>query len=274
MQTFYEVFILSLVQGITEFFPISSSTHIALIKQNMYLSNYQNLTLFLILHLGTTFSVICYFWKDLFAIVFGFFCSFFHHDARTEEARRWIFILLLISVFTVLVPLSFFLSKRYLNFVFTDLHTGLLFLITAAIILSTRFFSQGEVEISKFKYWQAICLGLIQGTAVFPGISRSGVTISLALIFGASPRFAAQVSYFASFLVIFGTLLGDMILTLNSFASMMSFSYFFMAFFVSFFFGLLTLRILISILQNRLFYLFSIYCFLLGIFIIHRHLHW
>ena len=183
--------LLALVQGITEFFPVSSSGHLLVFQK---LLNFTTLPLVfdIFFHLGTLLAVVVYFFKDLKPLALRFY--------EKENFRM----LLLIATASLPTAIIGFLGKDFFEALFekTD-YLGFCFLFTAVVLLSTKFLRLKKTA----DFPAAFIIGVAQGIAIIPGISRSGMTIAVSLILGLSFEFSFRFSFLLSIPAILGAVL-------------------------------------------------------------------
>ncbi|MBQ2861261.1 MAG: undecaprenyl-diphosphate phosphatase [Oscillospiraceae bacterium] len=197
----FDAVIQGIIQGLTEFLPVSSSGHLSLYQHFTGNSGEAAGIYSILLHLGTLLAVCIAFYRDIwdmikefFAMVKEIFTGKFDKNNMTG-ARRMIF-LLIIS----LVPLVFFyFISDFYNSLSTDndiIVEGLCFLLTAALlIISGRCVKTGGTTAENMSWKQALGMGIMQGIAPLPGLSRSGSTISAGLILGVSRDQAVAFSF-------------------------------------------------------------------------------
>lgn len=184
---FWQSLVLGLIQGLAEFLPVSSSGHLVLAREIMGISG-DYLLYDMLLHVGTVMAVIIVFFKDLIALF--------------KPPFKTIGYILLASVPAVIVGLlfnsqieAFFSSAKYICF---------FFLFTAVLMLVTEIIGRRTKEPKPFTIKTALFMGVMQGIAVFPGISRSGSTIFGGTIAGTEREEVAKFSFFMSIPVILG----------------------------------------------------------------------
>ena len=183
--------ILGLVQGLTEFLPVSSSGHLVLVSNLLHYDS-PGLVLETVVHLATTLVVIIYFRRRLWEILSGI--------QKDWTARRLLLMLALAFGVTAVVGL---LMSRWITAAFDSPgFSGAMLLVTSVILLSVRFLRPEAPGTSakNNSLWQvgwkvALIVGLAQGIAILPGISRSGITIVVALWAGQSRTSAAEYSF-------------------------------------------------------------------------------
>jgi undecaprenyl-diphosphatase len=189
--------ILGAIQGITEFLPISSDGHLALAYRALGVTGSEasllGFTVFL--HLGTLIAVVAYFWRDLIDIV----AALFSKDPAKAPLRRTA---LWIAIGTVVtIPVAFALKNVAEAATASLFWIGVGFAITAGALAVSELVSKrgldGEAggDAADLGWWQSAVVGLAQGTAVLPGVSRSGMTIASALLVGVSRESAARFSF-------------------------------------------------------------------------------
>lgn len=190
-----EAFILGLIQGLTEFLPVSSSGHLELGGVLFGLQDPDGFFLFNIMVHGATFlSVLVVFRNDLLAIIIA--CLRFQWNAETKFA-----IMLLASAIPVAIVGLLFEEQIEAIFQGRVVFVGSMLLVTALILFSTRFAPQNKKDINLPK---ALLIGLAQTVAVLPGISRSGATIATALLLGVDRQKAVRFSFLMVLIPVFG----------------------------------------------------------------------
>ncbi len=240
-----------LIQGITEFLPISSSGHIVFLKKIMNFSS-ENLALQQIaLHLGTLISVFIYYYDEIKKIVLKI----------NQKYTAYIFLGTVPLVFSALFLFNFFDKiNNDINLAFPVANYCIL--ITGVILLSTKFAKTRNQSLN----WRiAIIIGCMQCFAVLPGISRSGMTISIALLLGLNSKDATKFSFFLAIPAILGSCL---IKSKEIFFNGSISSFPILGFITSLVVGYVAIRLLIFVTaEGRLWY-FSIYCFAVGLLLL------
>ncbi len=265
----YQAIILGILQGLTEFLPVSSSGHLAL---GQYSLGITEPTLFfdVSLHMGTLLAVAVVFYKDIRSMItsligLGKSLSKFDNNVgekfRNNPNIRVALFIILGSIPTALLGLFL---KQYVESLFTSINfVGTMLLITGTFLWLTKTLPKSKVTIMAMDYKQALIIGLCQGMAVLPGISRSGSTISAALFMGVGRDTAARFS----FLLSIPAILGAELLSFKDFISQgISFDFSIIyGTLISFVVGYLALILLLKIVKNGRLYLFAPYCWILGI---------
>jgi undecaprenyl-diphosphatase len=242
--TLFQAFILGLVQGITEFFPVSSSAHLQLVRNLLKLPDQNWLFFDLSCHAGTLLVLMLYLRRDVISVF-------------TEKQR-------FLQAFFALLPLPF--CYAILHFGFKNFYTQIplgFFLIMTGLILFIGIFSREKKDSKKIS--DMLFIGVMQGLALMPGISRSGMTISGAHIRGWSTHEAVRFS----FLLAIPTILGGFIVEFlqSSPQTSLNFSIYLVGFFTSFITGLFFVKIIFSLTKRIQFLPFAIYCILIGLLV-------
>ena len=259
MNDLISVIILAIIQGATEWLPVSSSGHLVLFSN---LLNFEGgLAFDVTLHLGTLLAVIIFFWKDLFGIL----KSLLRLDFKTENGKL-ILLLIMASLPAVVIGFVFYDYFKQL-FSSTDfLSWGII--ITALLLFLGSFNFSFKKE--KISYFDSFIMGIGQAIAIIPSISRSGSTIVFGFLRGIKEEKAARFSFLMSIPVIFGAniLIGFKELTKDTLTLEIN-STLILGIIISFAVGILTIHWLMkSVFKNKknLRY-FALYCLLLGLYI-------
>lgn len=195
MIDWFSAAILGLVQGLTEFLPVSSSGHLVVFQQ--FLSDSQTPIIFdLFLHLGTLLPILAMYRQDVWSLIKLLFSNPLGPDSRLGW---WI---ILGSIPTALMGI--FLEDIFEQLFHTPKMVGVAFLITGTFLFATQYLKESHRDIQEMTWKDAIFIGLVQGLAITPGISRSGSTISMALLLGLKRDLAAKYSFLLSIPAIVG----------------------------------------------------------------------
>ncbi|NBB91013.1 MAG: undecaprenyl-diphosphatase [Spirochaetes bacterium] len=255
-----EAILLGVVQGLTEFLPVSSSGHLAVLKHLFGQSDVP--VLFdVLLHVSTLGVVVLVFRDRIGAII----ASLVRWVARRSDAEsdaknlRIVVLALLATVVTGVLGLAIsrLEAGRYPKLV------GVLFLVTAAILVTTRF-ARGTRGYAEMGAGRALLVGFAQGLGVFPGISRAGITISAGLLSGVARREAAEFSFLISIPAILAAL-GVTLRDATELAATVPLASLISGLVSSFVVGLLSLRLLLRLVRGGRLYLFALYLVPLGI---------
>ena len=197
--TFLQSIFLGLLQGATEFLPVSSSGHL-LLAQRIFGIREPELAFDLLLHLGTLAAVLFFLRSEIASMA----SSLFRQDpwvAPSEWGRRDIGLVIVASIPTGIIGVAF---HHTVETGLTFWGVGARYLILTTMLLLTNLRFRHKADPDRMEWWEAALIGVIQGLAVFPGLSRSGSTIILALVLGVAPRRAAKFSFLISIPAILG----------------------------------------------------------------------
>ncbi len=249
-----EAIILGIIQGLTEFLPVSSSGHIELGKAILGVQTEEDLLFSLLVHLATVLSIFIIFWKDIWQLIKALF-SF-----RWNEYTKFIS-LLVISSFPVMVVGLLFKSELEALFEGRILLVGCMLILTGFILQLSRLEKKEHKELT---ITNSLIIGFAQAFAVLPGISRSGSTIATALACGISREEAARFSFLMVLIPIIGASfleLLDFSESINFSSQVVPYSAGFIAAFIS---GLLACNLMLNIVKKGGITVFSIYCWIVG----------
>ena len=203
--TIWEAAVLGLVQGLTEFLPVSSSGHLTLL-QAMFGIEEQGLLFSVLLHFGTLVSVFICFWNDIVGMIREFF-SLLRDRFRgkpninkTPMRRQMIMVVLA----TIPMVVAVFLNDTIESLFSSTLLVGFMLLITAVLLIVTDMHGFGRKDASTATWRDALIIGAMQLVAIIPGISRSGTVLTGGALRGFSRAFAVKFAFIMSIPVILG----------------------------------------------------------------------
>jgi undecaprenyl-diphosphatase len=252
--TIFQAVASGILQGLTEFFPISSSGHLVLLHTIFGLKEPQ-LAFDIFLHFGTLIAVVIFFWRDLV-------------DLALLRDKRRLLLLVTASIPTAIMAFVFkdmieglFASSRMVGYALVLTGTWLL----AGNAISNSFLKRGMKRTTTFL--GAIVIGIAQGVALVPGISRSGATISTAFLLGIDREEALKFSFILSLPAVLGANLLEIHEVYNGATGGESF-YFLAGCVAAVAAGLLAIKTLFKFVKTKLFTLFGIYCILMGFLVI------
>lgn len=258
--TFIQSLILGIVQGLTEFLPVSSSAHLVLVPfiLNWAVDPTKAFIFDVLVQLGTLVAVIAYFWKDLVAIFKAVFSGIKSKKPLGEKNSRlgWFIVLA-----TIPAGLGGLLLKSKVEAAFSSpVLTAVLLFVTAIMLTLAEIFSRKERSLESVTALDAVVIGFFQLLAIFPGISRSGATISGGLSHGFKREAAARFAFLMSIPIMLAAGLLSMIdlvkiPDLGSFLPIIL-----VGFIVSLVVGYLSIRWLLNFLKSRSMIPFAIYC--------------
>jgi undecaprenyl-diphosphatase len=198
--SFLQSILLGLIQGATEFLPVSSSGHLFLAQRLLGISE-PELAFDLLLHLGTLAAVLFFLRSEIASIVSSLFRRPDPWAAPSAWGRRDIALAIAASIPTGVIGVAFHKTVET-GLTFGGIGSRYLVLTTLLLLTNLRFRHKADPD--RIDGWEAVAIGVIQGLAVFPGLSRSGSTIILALLLGIAPRRAAKFSFLISVPAILG----------------------------------------------------------------------
>lgn len=264
-----QAIILGIVQGATEFLPISSSAHLVIVPYLIGV-NYSDLAFDTLLHIATLVGVVGYFWREVISLIKGFFSSLldipmgnFKEGIQNDPIKRlsWF-----IVIGTIPAGLMGILFKDFFESLFNNLPAvGSLLIITGFLlwgseIVYKRFPRKKLLE--NMKWVDVILIGFAQGCAIMPGISRSGATIATGLSLGFEREFIAKYSFLLSIPAILGaSLVQFRDITGGFHFETKSFILGFIAAAVS---GYLAIKYFLKFIKTKNLVLFSCYCWIVG----------
>lgn len=248
--------ILGIVQGLTEFLPVSSSGHLVIAEHLLPGWHQPGIIFEILLHLATLLAVIIFFRKDLGALIKSLYSS----GPQATKHRRVILMLLLATIPTGIIGL---LGKKFFVSLFNRLDVvGGMLLVTALILWLAESRNPEKLTKKSTTIVDAIIIGITQGLAILPGISRSGSTIGAGMLLGIEPGTAARFSFLLSIPAISGAALLNIreisAIPADQIASCLCGA---LAALIT---GLMALKFLLMIIEERRLKIFSLYCLIVG----------
>lgn len=195
-----EAILQGLLQGFTEFLPVSSSGHLSLFQHFFGLDNDSSVAVAIVLHLGSLVAVFIAFWEKIWALILEFFSMLKDiftgkFKWKTMNGNRRMIMMIIISI----LPLfGFYIFKDFFEGIASDADIaveGIAFLYTSALLFISTKCKQGNKTTGTMLTKDAVFVGLYQGVALVPGISRSGSTISAGLLAGLKREDAVEYSF-------------------------------------------------------------------------------
>lgn len=246
--------ILGCVQGFTEFLPISSSGHLVLLEQIFKIEN--NIILFdIILHLGTLVAVVIIYRKTLIELI---------KNPFSLKGK----LLITATIPTVIIALLF---RNFFENAFNGNALILGFLTTAVFMFICEYVSKNCYQYKKMDYSSSCLMGIFQGLAMLPGISRSGSTITSAIVCGVKRTEAAEFSFLLSIPIIIGSAIFEC-LKINSQPFSLNLSCIAIGFFSALITGIISIKFMLKVIKNSKYHYFAIYLLVLSLFlIINKH---
>ncbi|MBD3414859.1 MAG: undecaprenyl-diphosphatase [Candidatus Aminicenantes bacterium] len=246
-----KIIFLGFIQGITEFFPVSSSGHLVLIQNLLGLKEPQ-LLVDVMLHLGTVISLLLFLRKEIKEIITGLFRFLKKPSFKNDDpSLRLVCSLLIASIPTFLM--GYFFSPFFESLFSSPRAVSAALFITAVFLFLTRYAKQRKVRIPIHPF----IIGVLQGAAIVPGFSRSGLTIGGALLLGWKRQKAARFSFLLSIPAILGASFFQL---QKSEISAQPWGLIILGVIIAALTGYLSLVFLVKVINRGQFFLFSYYC--------------
>ena len=265
--SWWEALILGIIQGLTEFLPVSSSGHLEIGQALLGTAGEENLTFAIVVHAATVLATIVVLWKEIAHLFRGTFFTPKWNEEKNYVAK------ILVSMIPVFVVGMFFKDQVEAFFGNGLLLVGICLIVTAALLyfsewLSKHLAAKGKVG-HEVSYSDAILIGVAQACAVLPGLSRSGTTIATGLLCGVKKESVAQFS----FLMVLIPILGEAFLSLldllkgevSSELGLLPMAVGFVAAFAT---GCFACKFMLNIVRKQTLVYFAIYCLCAGSFAI------
>ncbi len=251
----FEALILGLIQGLTEFLPVSSSGHLEIGKKLFNVQVEENLYFSILVHGATVLSTIVVFRDEILKLIKG--TLKFQYNMETKYVLK-----IAVSMIPIVI-VGFTLDEQIEKFFNGNIFmVGIMLLVTSLLLSFTYFFKRENNK--NISYFDAFIIGIAQCIAVLPGISRSGATIATGLLIGNKKSDVAQFSFLMVLIPILGVnflelISGDVVGTGLPISSML------IGFFSAFISGLFACKIMLKIVQNGKLIWFAIYCLVIGL---------
>ncbi|NBH83345.1 undecaprenyl-diphosphate phosphatase [bacterium C-53] len=288
--TLLQAVLMGLLQGLTEFLPVSSSGHLAIFKNIFHINTETGMLFDILLHIGTLIAIFVAYYKDIWKMIvegFGilidlisnagiFFGNLFSkNDAKMyrkvmKNAYRKFVMLIIVS--TIPTGILGVLGKDLIEEAGAGLIVpGICLIITACLLMIADYCGSGKKTPKDTRYLDAFSVGVAQGVATLPGLSRSGTTITACLLCGFDKKFAVKYSFIMSIPAILGAAvlemkdIGELTLKNNEvihYAAGMA---------VAAIVGYICIKTMLVVVRGKKFKIFSIYCFAAGALAICGH---
>ncbi len=259
-----QAIILGIVQGLTEFLPVSSSAH--LIFFPYILGTKSSVAFDTVLHIGTLVTVVSFFWKDIVSMIKALISSIldlfrgkFMEGVKEDVYKRLVWLLVVGTIPAGVMGIAF---KSEFEALFNSiLAVGFFLLITGVLLWMSEHYKQGKKQVKEVSFKNALAIGIFQGFAIAPGISRSGSTIAAGLFSGLNRELAARYS----FLLSIPAILGAALVQVNDITALnMSLIAFVAGFLAAVVFGYLAIKLLLKIIKDWSLNIFAYYCWIVG----------
>jgi undecaprenyl-diphosphatase len=256
-----QAIILGLVQGATEFIPVSSSGHLVLLPWLLGWPE-PGLAFDTTLHLGTLAAVLAYFWKDLLGMARAVVAGLARRDPWDRPESRLVWLLVLGTIPAAVLG---FLFKDFFESVFSaPLAVAVLLLVTGLLLALGERLGQQERSLESLRWDDALLIGLAQAVAILPGISRSGATIATGLARSIRRQASARFSFLLAIPAILGSGLFQLLRLVEAGGWAAQAPGLVVGFAAAAVSGYLCIHFLLRYLQEHRLYAFSVYCWVFG----------
>jgi undecaprenyl-diphosphatase len=252
---FIQALILGIIQGLTEFLPVSSSGHLEIGKVLLGVEVEESLSFSVAVHGATVLSTIVVFWKDIISITKGLF------QFKWNEETRFVF-LIVVSMIPVGIVGVFFKDRVEAFFDGNLLVVGFMLLITAILLTLSMVIKHKQER--DLNFFDALVIGIAQAFAVLPGISRSGATIATGLMLGKRRPDVARFSFLMVLIPILGANFMDVMSGDFSSEAGVGIMPIIVGFVAAFVVGLFACKLMISLIKQKRLIWFAIYCAVIG----------
>ena len=263
--TFFHTFILGVIQGLTEFIPVSSTAHLLIGQVLLGIPSGDKIFSFnVIIQLGTVLAMLLFFWKDLWSIIQSFFLGIWHKKPfETHDSLvGW-----LVIVATIPALIVGFLLKDVMDKMFSNpiLIAALRLLITAGLLGVVEYVGSHKRKLESASWLDAIVIGFFQILAIFPGASRSGSTIAGGLLRGFDRPSAARMAFLMSAPILTAAGAYETLKVIQMPGTTEFLPYLAVGFITAGIVGWFALQWLMKFLRDHSIYLFAGYCAVVGL---------
>ena len=264
----FSIIIQGIIQGLTEFLPVSSSGHLSVVQHFMNVGE-ESLIISIVLHLGTLLAVFCAFYKTIFGMIKEFFLTIGDiftgkfSWSKMNDNRRMMFMVIIATL--ILVPIYFF--KEFFTSVEGDgdvIFEGCAFIFTAILLFLSDACTKGFKTGKDMSLKDALTVGLFQCVALFPGVSRSGSTTTAGLFCGLTRETAVTYSFILGIPAILG---GSVLELKDAVGSGMEIDFITLSvgFLTAAIVGFLSIKLVKLIIKHDKFKIFGVYTLILGL---------
>jgi undecaprenyl-diphosphatase len=263
--TILHALFLGIIQGLTEFIPVSSTAHLFIVSTLLGLPSDERMFSFnVIIQLGTVVAMLAFFWKDIWQITKALFLGIKHRQPFEDFHARlgW-----LIIVATIPAGIAGFLLRGFVQTMSSDslLWAGIRLFITALLLTAVEYFDKKSRTLESATWLDALSVGLFQVLAIFPGASRSGSTIAGGMVRGFDRPSAARFAFLMSAPILLGAGLYESLNILEMEGTKVFLPYLITGFVAAAVVGWFAIKWLINYLSRRSLYLFAVYCAFAGL---------
>lgn len=262
--TVFQAIILGIVQGATEYLPVSSSAHLVLVPSVLgwHFGEKEAFIFDVLVQLGTLIGVFAYFFQDILTIIKDFFAGIFKGELLSHEGSRTGIQIIVATIPATVIGLAF---KSFFESFFSSARFSAMFLIVTAFLLVFAEWLK-RAQRNQVSWVDSVIMGFAQALAIFPGISRSGSTIAFGMISGLTRPAAARFSFLMSIPVMIGA---SLIAGLDLAKDFSGLSHMLVpviaGFCVSAVTGYIVIKWFLDFLKHRSLVVFSLYCLVAGV---------
>jgi undecaprenyl-diphosphatase len=258
----FEALILGIVQGTTEFLPISSSGHLVLLPAALKWPS-PSLVFDTTVHLATLIAVVAVFWRDLLGLLVSWWQGLWSGQPfkTTESCLAWYVILATIPG----ILAGLLLEKAFESLFASPRAVGGFLLLTALLLVLAEVLGRRQRDITKIRWLDSLLIGIGQAAAITPGISRSGATIAVGMFRGLTREASARFSFILSVPIITGAGLAQMVRLVRYGDLSAEAPLLLVGFIAAAICGYASIRLLLAYLRKRPLYPFAAYCVVVGI---------
>ena len=270
--SYFEAIILGLVQGLAEFLPISSSGHLALLQQAFGIHEDKVLLFAVLLHVGTLISVFIVYWKDIWELIVELcltirdLCTGKGLRLAERPIRKLGVMIIVATIPTAIIGLVF--SDFFDSLYNSVIPIGVGLIITGFLLIFAEKKGEGNRGIQQMNFRNAIFIGLVQGVAICPGISRSGSTLFGSLICNLDRKFAVKFVFLISIPSILGSAVLEEPAALEAGVTAAEVGPVLVGMLVAAVSGLVAIKTMIKIVSDKKLSYFSYYVWVLGLFVV------
>lgn len=269
--TILKAVILGVIQGLTEFLPVSSSGHIAVAQQLLKVPEDRILFFTIMLHLGTLFSIFFVYSRDVATIIIEFFRLIGEiitgKGFKIDNEHRKLGVFIIIATIPTGL-MGILLGNIFESFYSSTLIVGVALLVTGILLLLAERFGSGKRSIQDMHWLDATIVGIFQGFAITPGLSRSGSTIVGSLFRGFNKELATKFSFLISIPAILGAAVLEFKDVFEIGMRDVSVSIVVAGVLAAFISGLFAIKALINLIKKEKLYYFSFYTWAIGLTVI------
>lgn len=281
--SFVQAILMAIIQGLTEFLPVSSSGHLALFKLLLDVETDTGILYDVLLHVGTLLAICIFYYKDIFRLItegwgiirdaFVNVVIFFRNKLmkKSEDYRHIIcngyrkFAMLVMVATIPTAVVGFFGREVVMMAAEMSIVPGICLIVNGIFLLIADHIKDGNKLPKGATYTDAFAVGIVQGIATLPGLSRSGLTITASLICGFQRRFAVKYSFIMSIPAILGALVLELMNLGEITVTTTEMIYFVVGMLIAAIIGFASIKLMLVVVRRKKFTFFAVYCLLVGV---------